>query len=786
MTDHNGYPNSADNGAGGDRDIDDLKRKYLARINGEEHARSGRGGNTSTNGGDESGGDGGYDDNDPDIGTRQYKDFKEQYMPKTLTWYERWCGTSARLLNVSPDPAQRPKLEEAIRICHLETTPEGITSFSVLAPVVFILSVVFIGFLLPIIIAAANGSEDPAAAGSTFILLFGVVAGASMIIPLQRLPFYLANNWRMKASNQMVLCTFYIVTYMRHTSNLELAIDFAGEHLAPPLSMDMKKVLWDIETERYDSIHDSLDGYLETWKEWNPEFIESMHLIQGSLLETAESRRVDMLDKSLTVMLDETYEKMLHYAHNLKSPLTTLHMLGVILPILGLVILPLMVNFIPEVQWYHMAIVYNVTLPVLVYLIAKSILSTRPSGYGSADITELNPELRKLKYINIPLGGKDSIQLSPAMLAVTVCIALLIAGFFPFAYHLANPNSDWVITSGSLREVDTGYPEEYQDAKFYFLDYRPEDAKDPGSPRTSGPFGIGAVLLSLLVPLAFGVALGMHYIMRSRGVMQVREETRKLEQEFASALFQLGNRLADGIPAEVAFPRVAEVLQGTATGRFFDIVTTNITKLGMSVEQAIFDERRGAIREYPSSIIESSMKVLVESNKKGPLVASQALINVSEYIKQMHRVDERLRDLMSDVISSMKSQISFLTPVIAGIVIGITSMISNILGTIAGKMGILSEEVGTAGTGAATSIPEIIGSGSIPIFHFQVIVGLYVVQISYILTIMVNGIENGVDVVAEEDALGKNMLRATLLYVVVSAITIILFSFISGNISGMS
>ena len=94
-----------------------------------------------------------------------------------------------------------------------------------------------------------------------------------MIVPLQRLPFYLANNWRMQASNQMVLCTFYIVTYMRHTSNIELAVDFAGEHLSPPLSIDMKKVIWDIETEKYESVKESLDAYLETWKEWNPEFI---------------------------------------------------------------------------------------------------------------------------------------------------------------------------------------------------------------------------------------------------------------------------------------------------------------------------------------------------------------------------------------------------------------------------------------------------------------------------------------------------------------------------------
>ena len=37
-------------------------------------------------------------------------------------------------------------------------------------------------------------------------------------------------------------------------------------------------------------------------------------------------------------MIEGTYEKMLHFAHNVKSPITVLHMLGVILPILGLII----------------------------------------------------------------------------------------------------------------------------------------------------------------------------------------------------------------------------------------------------------------------------------------------------------------------------------------------------------------------------------------------------------------------------------------------------------------
>jgi len=77
----------------------------------------------------------------------------------------------------------------------------------------------------------------------------------------------------------------------------------------------------------------------------------------------------------------------------------------------------------------------------------------------------------------------------------------------------------------------------------------------------------------------------------------------KLEQEFAGALFQLGNRIGDGLPVEIAFSKVADVMNGTVSGKFFELVSINITKLGMSVEEAIFDKKRGALVYYPSSLM---------------------------------------------------------------------------------------------------------------------------------------------------------------------------------------
>ena len=68
--------------------------------------------------------------------------------------------------------------------------------------------------------------------------------------------------------------------------------------------------------------------------------------IESSLYEPGEDRRVELLDKSLETILNGTYDKMLHFAHELQSPVTILYMLGVILPILGLVIFPLIGSFL--------------------------------------------------------------------------------------------------------------------------------------------------------------------------------------------------------------------------------------------------------------------------------------------------------------------------------------------------------------------------------------------------------------------------------------------------------
>lgn len=700
----------------------------------------------------------------PSDSSKEYHDFMTDLSSRDKNIYEKLCAFSEKNVGIGPDDVTAKKITDACEFARIQVTPKGVYSFAIFFPLV--------GILL-------FGAASLLLTGSWFLFFLFLLGGLGSIIPLMNLPYYISDNYRIKASNQMVLSVFYIVTYMRHTSNLERAIEFASQHLSRPLSDEFRKVLWDVETGQFDSVSTSLEHFLENWKEHNPEFVDAIHLIESSLLESSEKRRLELLDKSLDVILDETYEKMLHYAHNLQSPITTLHMLGIILPILGLVILPLMLSFMPEVRWYHISILYNVFLPVIVFLFGLKILSQRPTGYGETTVSSDNKEVQKALATNVKFGKYDT-KISPKAFAIAFIIFFLLLGFSPLIMKMVGVE-------------DFGFGAESRTSvcgrQFCFLEYRETDAavidgtlRGPGE---DGPFGLGAAVFSLFVIVGLGLGIGLYYNFKTKEVVKIFDESQRLEKGFSASLFQLGNRLGDNIPVEIATIKVAENMPNTPAGDFFTIVAVNIQKLGMSIEDAIFNSKVGAVLYYPSTLIESSMKVLIQAVRKGPLIASNALINISRYIKEMHRVEERLTDLMAEVISSMRSQIGFLTPIIAAIVVGLTSMISTIIGTLSAGFDEFGEDLaGGAGVGIGGNLETLTDffQNGMPTFYFQIIVGLYVVQITIILTLMINSIERGSDSVHRDYLLGKNLLKSLSLYIVVTAIVMIAFNLVTAAI----
>ena len=114
----------------------------------------------------------------------------------------------------------------------MQYTPKGALNLAILLPLCIAVIGILLSSFIPIIF---TGNV------SLFFILFSLIIAGAVMYPLQTMPEFYANKWRLDASSEMVLCIFYIVTYMRHTSNLENALKFASDHLTGPLALDLKK-----------------------------------------------------------------------------------------------------------------------------------------------------------------------------------------------------------------------------------------------------------------------------------------------------------------------------------------------------------------------------------------------------------------------------------------------------------------------------------------------------------------------------------------------------------------
>ena len=686
--------------------------------------------------------------------SQAYLKFKEEMSPE-VSRYERWAKSLGNVIRLKVSEKDSLKIKRFLDIAHLDLEPWQPLTLSVMA---------FLGaLLLSVLISLAVFLIRGFTGFPVLFFFLAIIFSFFVFYFVNGYPSRLANSWRLKASSQMVPAILYIVVYMRHTPNLERAVAFASEHLDYPLALDFKKVFYDVQVSRFSSIKESLDNYLETWRDYSVEFIESFHLIESSLFEPDNSRRIATLEKSLKVVLDGVYDKMLRFTHNVKSPLTNVYMLGVVLPTLGLALLPLATAMLGGLlNWVHVFILFNLIIPFFVFYLTDKVLFLRPGGHGEASLLERNPLYPKYK------------SKAPYFKAFLIVLPLFVIGLLPFIFQYTGfPELLGLQKDYTFSQLGIGF---FGDDKVFGF------VETGVSGETAGPLGVGALLLSMFIPLGLALFFALSFKEKTREMILEREKTNQLEAEFNNSLFQLGNRIGNRVPPEIAFGKIAESSRGLQTEDFFRRVDYNIRQMGMSVEKAIFDPKRGAGIYYPSNLIFTSMKILVESSKKGLQIAALSLMSISEYVKNIQKITSRLKDLLAEVVSDMKSNMNFLAPLLSGVVVGLAAMITSILTRL--KL----SELGGEGAETLGNLGNIINifdvTSMIPPYFLQIIIGLYIVQIVFILTRALVAIDSGEDKLERTNKTGKNLTSAILLYFITAFLAVTMLFVLTSIVVG--
>lgn len=640
--------------------------------------------------------------------SREYENFlREEQLAKKLTFYERLCQISEKILPISPPfKGVEEKYKESIEFSHLKITPKGAFSLSLLVTLsVFILSMVALVMLNSFTVSSIVLSLILATIAFYFLFTY---------------PNHYATVFRISASSEMVLATIYTSISMHLSPNLENAIKFASRNLKGALSIDLRELLWGVYTRKYDKIEDALDSFIEKWKTDSKEFSESLYLIKNSGAESQEKRE-RFLDEAVSVMLDGTKERMRLYARQLKEPVTILNALGILLPIIGLVFFPVVSLFLPElIQPVFLVIGYDFFLPLVVFLFMNNYLEKRPYSLHQPDLSK-HPDFFIVKPYE-----------KPYILPVIVSLPLIALG-------LINIIGD------------------------------------------KGLFSTSLLMYSMLITLGLSAGIITYSYFSVKRKLKIRKEIADIESEFAVALFQLGSMVLRGTPLETALRRIKEDIKDLKIAQFFDKILYNIETFGLTFENAIFDAKYGAINYYPSSIVESAMRVIVETSKKGMQSASKSMVTISKYLKDMHDVDEDLKSMLEEVTSTMSIQSVLLAPLSAGVVVTIAAVMTRLLISLGEALTSIYSSIGSAlgpaggvGTGVVSSIVNL--NAIIPIHGFQLIVGIYLVEIVTIIAITLSTLTNGDENLLKRLTISKLLLYSSIVYLFTLLFTYYLFT----------
>jgi hypothetical protein len=258
-------------------------------------------------------------------------------------------------------------------------------------------------------------------------------------------------------------------------------------------------------------------------------------------------------------------------------------------------------------------------------------------------------------------------------------------------------------------------------------------------------------------PIVWGICCGISFyaVAASSNLKRKRDELRCIEDEFSDALFILGERISDGKPGEEAILHTAKVMEGTRISKYFHEASKNLLSFRASLKDSLLNEEFGAFRDLKSEKIRASLLLLCRSVEKSHKMAGIAIIKLADHLKELRRIQERIRRKLYDITSMMRSVSLFFAPLIGGITVALSGVMEEILHS--------TREVSLMET-------------SVPFEIFVLSIGIYLIMLALILTHFSTTIEDGGDTIQFMYRLGEILPVSVLTFSAVTILSRTIFS----------
>jgi len=147
----------------------------------------------------------------------------------------------------------------------------------------------------------------------------------------------------------------------------------------------------------YRNVEELINDFSKKWERENEEFVEAMELIKSSMYAPF-SEKSRMYDEALNLLMERNKERLKSYTSELKHSSLIITYMGVLLPMLTIAMLPVLTIFLAQaIDPYTLIFIFDVILPVSLFILIFYTLQKRPLTFGGIDISE-HPEASKIGY----------------------------------------------------------------------------------------------------------------------------------------------------------------------------------------------------------------------------------------------------------------------------------------------------------------------------------------------------------------------------------------------------
>ncbi len=704
-----------------------------------------------------------------------------------------------RLYRISPSFGKggqfTPENRLAVDFLNWKLSPEEFAGASKLVLVLSLLAALTAGSIIAfsplktIIALLAPGSE----LGLLYAYLPFILAAIWLTYYFQNYPSAEAKREQTRALTYVPEMMGYMIMSIKLVPNLEKAVEFAAEHGRGKIAKDFKDLIWQTQVGVYNSLSEGMDAVAYRWGKYSQEFKRALMRIRASVIENSEAKRYALLDQTMAEMLESIRNKMEQYARDLSQPSTMLFYIGVLLPLLLIIILPVGSSFsgAPLANPIVLFFIYNLVIPGIAIAFAINLIQNRPPTYDPPVIPDNYPGLSPRWKAR--LGGLmvDVRLLATLILIVGVGVSYLVStqGIPPKFMVETGTNSDGspksiacsdprlLVGCDTSREealTRAGRPLKYFDLGENGIRYNEllgQQLRRSGSDadqrkidedvavkvraeeqlffsQSDNDIAPYKLVFGLLITFSLAAFVLLYYanIYKRKAQLDVQE----MESEFKDSLYVLASRMGENKPVEDAIKHVQEFLPDLRISRtVFTRTLDNINLLGMPLEQAVFERNSGSVANIPSNLIKSSMKMLVDSVQLGVNVSARTMISLSIQLQNAEKVNNTLKVLVSDVTGTMKTMTLFIAPIVLGITTSLQRVVIVTIASIASS-DILQNAGNTDTSSLGTSFsgfnlkgfisPDAIANIASPT-QFILIVALYIIELVVIMTYFTTKIE---------------------------------------------